>query len=231
MYIPAPFRESDRDVLYAFIESHPLGVLVTAMADGHAEAPYATHVPLYLDRAAGVLHGHLAKANPHVDRLRAAGTSPGLVVFSGAEHYITPTWYATKRETGKVVPTWNYVAVHVQGAVTLHEDTAWLETHLSQLTDSHEAAQAHPWSMHDAPRDYLDAQMRGIVGVSVRVDTLEGKYKLSQNRSDADIDGVVEGLTHLAQQAEVAPHAVQPHAAHPHTAEMAALVTARRPRR
>ncbi len=199
MYVPAPFRESARPTLYDFIVAHPLGVLVTAMADGHAEAPYATHLPLQLDRDAGLLTGHLARANPHVDRLRsaAADSVPGLVVFSGAEHYITPAWYASKREHGRVVPTWNYIAVHVQGAVTLHDDTAWLESHLSQLTDTHEAAQAHPWAMHDAPRDYLDAQMRGIVGVSIRIETLEGKYKLSQNRSDADIDGVADGLAAL----------------------------------
>ena len=196
MYIPSPFRESDRSTLYDFIVAHPLGVLVTAMTDGHAEAPYATHLPLKLDREAGVLHGHLSRANPHVDRLRptAGCRVPGLVVFSGAEHYITPTWYPSKQEHGRVVPTWNYIAVHVQGAVTLHDDTGWLESHLSQLTDTHEAAQAHPWAMHDAPRDYLDAQMKGIVGVSVRIEALEGKYKLSQNRSDADIAGVVHGL-------------------------------------
>lgn len=200
MYIPAPFRESDRATLYDFMAAHPLAVLVTA--SGAADAPYATHVPLHLDREAGLLHGHLARANPHVWRLPAPGaTMPGLVVFSGVDHYVTPSWYASKQETGRVVPTWNYIAVHVQGTVTLHEDVAWLETHLGQLTDVHEAAQAHPWAMHDAPREYLEAQMRGIVGVTVRIDTLEGKYKLSQNRSDADIAGVVHGLSELATSA------------------------------
>jgi transcriptional regulator len=199
MYVPAPFRESDRSTLYDFMEAHPLGVLVTAMAHGHADAPYATHLPLHLDRAAGVLRGHLARANPHVDRLRSAAGAevPGLVAFSGAEHYITPSWYPSKAEHAKVVPTWNYIAVHVQGAVTIHEDTAWLTTHLAQLTDVHEASQAHPWAMHDAPADYLAAQMRAIVGVTVRIDALEGKYKVSQNRSDADIDGVERGLVSL----------------------------------
>jgi len=199
VYVPAPFRESDRATLYDFIDAHPLGVLVTALAHGHADAPYATHLPLHLDRAAGVLRGHLARANPHVDRLRSAAGAelPGLVAFSGAQHYITPAYYPSKQEHAKVVPTWNYIAVHVQGAVTLHDDEAWLAAHLAQLTDTHEASQAHPWAMHDAPADYLAAQMRAIVGVTVRVDALEGKYKLSQNRADADITGVVHGLTAL----------------------------------
>jgi transcriptional regulator len=199
MYLPAPFRESDRSTLYDFIVAHPLAVLVSAMADGFAEAPYATHVPLHLDRDAGVLRGHLARANPHVDRLRAApgGAAAALAVFTGTDHYITPAWYPSKQEHGKVVPTWNYIAVHVQGTATLHDDSAWLDAHLSQLTDAHEASQAHPWAMHDAPADYLAAQMRAIVGVTVRIDALEGKYKLSQNRSDADISGVVRGLSAL----------------------------------
>jgi transcriptional regulator len=203
VYIPAPFRESDRPTLYDFIVAHPLGVLVTAGDTG--AAPYATHLPLALDRERGVLHGHLAKANPHVALLaNGAEHTLGLVAFTGADHYVTPSWYASKAETGRVVPTWNYIAVHVQGVVTLHDDAAWLESHLTQLTDTHEATQAHPWAMHDAPREYLDAQMRGIVGVSVRIDALEGKYKLSQNRSHADIDGVVQGLSQLATPAATA---------------------------
>ncbi|MCA2985261.1 FMN-binding negative transcriptional regulator [Gemmatimonas sp.] len=203
MYIPAPFRESDRATLYDFMVAHPLAVLVTAA--GPVDAPYATHLPLHLDREGGRLQGHVARANPHVQWLPAGGASvPGLVVFSGVDHYVTPTWYASKQESGRVVPTWNYIAVHVQGAVTRHDDVAWLEAHLAQLTDVHEATQAHPWAMHDAPREYLDAQMRGIVGVSVRIDALEGKYKMSQNRPDADINGVVQGLARLATPAAVA---------------------------
>ncbi|MFN5600441.1 MAG: FMN-binding negative transcriptional regulator [Gemmatimonas sp.] len=219
MYIPAPFRESDRATLYDFIVAHPLGVLVSAMADGHATAPYATHVPLHLDRERGVLTGHLARMNPHVQRLQPTGSTlvPGLVVFSGVDHYITPSWYATKQTTTKVVPTWNYVAVHVQGPVTLHDDVAWLATHLAALTDHHEASQAHPWAMHDAPADYLDAQMRAVVGVSIEIESLEGNYKLSQNSVDADIDGVVDGLTRGAHD--------------PTAATMAQLMVARRPHR
>ncbi len=220
MYIPAPFREADRAILYDFIVAHPLGVLVSAMADGHAAAPYATHVPLHLDRERGVLTGHLARMNPHVALLTSAGhsTVPGLVVFSGADHYITPSWYPTKQATAKVVPTWNYVAVHVAGPVTLHDDVDWLAAHLATLTDHHEASQAHPWAMHDAPADYLDAQMRAVVGVSIVIESLEGKYKLSQNRSDADIDGVIDGLARSAPRSA-------------HTEAMAKLVAERRPQR
>jgi transcriptional regulator len=189
MYIPAPFRESDRDVLYAFMASHPLAVVVSPTIDG---GQYATHLPLRLDRVRGVLEGHVARANPHHPRV--ASGSRSLVVFTGAEAYVTPSWYASKAEHGKVVPTWNYIAVHVEGTLTWHDDPSFLRAHLEALTDTHEASQAHPWAMHDAPESYLAQQMQAIVGVSITVDALEGKYKLSQNRAAADIDGVIAGL-------------------------------------
>jgi transcriptional regulator len=189
MYIPAPFRESDRDTLYDFIEAHPLGVVLSTT---HEAGLYATHLPLAVDRASGVLEGHVARANPHVQRT-ASGTN-ALVVFSGPEAYISPTWYPSKQQHGKAVPTWNYIAVHVAGALTWHDDVAFLERHLDRLTTTHESREAHPWAMHDAPADFLAQQMRAIVGVRIAVESLEGKFKLSQNRADPDIDGVVRGL-------------------------------------
>lgn len=189
MYIPAPFRESDRDALYEFIEAHPLGVVVSTTSDAGL---YATHLPLWLDRDRGVLEGHVARANPHVART-ASGTG-ALVVFTGVDAYVTPSWYPSKQAHGKVVPTWNYIAVHVNGPLTWHDDEAFLRRHLDRLTTTHEARQAHPWAMHDAPADFVAQQMRAIVGVSIAIDSLEGKYKLSQNRQDADIDGVIAGL-------------------------------------
>jgi transcriptional regulator len=197
MYEPAHFKIEDRAALFEVIRAHPLAQLITAGPGGLMANP----IPFVLTGEPGheVLRAHLARPNPQWQELKA-GAEP-LVIFQSVEHYVSPSWYATKAETHKVVPTWNYIAVHVQGTVTLHEDVAWLETHLTQLTDVHEAAQAHPWAMHDAPREYLEAQMRGIVGITVRIDALEGKYKLSQNRSDADIAGVVHGLSELATPA------------------------------
>ncbi len=189
MHIPATFRESDRGTLYDFIEAHPLGALVSPTTDGGL---YATHLPLALDRERGVLRGHVARANPHANRT-ASGTN-ALVVFTGIDAYITPNWYASKAEHGKAVPTWNYIAVHVEGVLTWHDNVEFLRSHLETLTNTHEAQEAHPWAMHDAPEEYLQQQMKAIVGIEIEIRSLEGKYKLSQNRSAADVDGVIKGL-------------------------------------
>lgn len=201
MYIPAPFRESDRGTLYDFIEAHPLGVIVSPTSDAGL---YATHLPLWLDRERGVLEGHVARANPH--GARTPSGAPALVVFSGVDAYITPSWYPSKHQHGKVVPTWNYIAVHVEGPLTWHDDAVFLRRHLERLTDTHEAREAHPWAVDDAPADYVAQQMRAIVGVSIAITSLEGKYKLSQNRSDTDISGVVDGL-HARAGAHTDAHA------------------------
>jgi transcriptional regulator len=158
---------------------------------------YATHLPLVLDRGRGelgVLQGHIARANPH--HLRAADTADVLVVFSGADAYITPGWYPSKVRHGKAVPTWNYIAVHATGTIRFPEEREFLMPHLAQLTETHEAAQAHPWAMHDAPPGYIDQLARAIVGVEIEIRAVEGKWKLSQNRADEDIDGVIHGLHH-----------------------------------
>ena len=194
MYIPPSFAEQDLSTLVAFIQAHPLAALITGPAD---DSLIATHLPLMLDRNAGpygTLMGHLARANPQAKRL-ADGPLSALVLFTGPDAYITPTWYATKAETGRVVPTWNYVAVHAYGVLRLHEDPQFLRAHLEALTHEHEHARENPWHVADAPADYIAQQMRAIVGVSLRIDRLEGKWKMSQNRSDADIAGVVQGLS------------------------------------
>ncbi len=192
MYIPAPFAEADRAVLLDFITAHPLGVLITGSP---AHGLYATHLPLVLHRdrgAHGMLQGHIARANPHHHKVGA--TAEALVIFSGPDAYITPGWYPSKAVHGKVVPTWNYVAVHVTGTVRFIDDRDFLMPHLDELTTTHEAAQAHPWAMSDAPADFVEQLARAIVGVEIEIGALEGKWKLSQNRSDADIDGVITGL-------------------------------------
>ena len=202
MYIPAPFRESDRATLYDFIVAHPLGVLVSAMADGHATAPYATHVPLHLDRERGVLTGHLARMNPHVQRLQPTGSTlvPGLVVFSGVDHYITPSWYETKREHGKAVPTWNYVVVHAHGRLRAIDDADWLLGNLEALVAHHEAGFAEPWQIGDAPPEYIEKMLSAIVGIEIEITELKGKWKTSQNQPPANRAGVVAGLRELGTE-------------------------------
>jgi len=195
MYIPSSFAEEDVPTLHAFIEAHPLATLVTAV--GGAQGLFATHLPLLLDRAAGRfgrLIGHIARANPHARQL-SAETNEALVVFTGPDAYITPAWYATKAETGRVVPTWNYAAVHAYGRVTLHSDPQFLRPHLEELTRRHEPTRGGSWEMSDAPAEYIAQQLRAIVGVEIAIERLEGKWKMSQNRGAADIDGVVHGLS------------------------------------
>jgi transcriptional regulator len=214
MYIPSSFAEEDVPALHAFVEAHPLAGLVTAV--GGAEGLFATHLPLLLDRTVGSLGrlvGHIARANPHARQL-ANGASEALVIFTGPDAYITPNWYATKAETGRVVPTWNYVAVHAYGKVTLHGEPEFLRPHLEALTRRHEQSRAGTWEVSDAPDAYIAQQLRAIVGLEVAIERLEGKWKMSQNRSAADIDGVVRGLSDSAM---------------PNDHVVASLVTERRP--
>lgn len=195
MYIPSSFAEEDVSTLHAFVEAHPLATLVTAV--GGAEGLFATHLPLLLDRTTGRfgrLVGHIARANPHARQL-ASEANESLVIFTGPDAYITPAWYATKAETGRVVPTWNYVAVHAYGRVTLNSDPGFLRPHLEMLTRKHEPNRGGTWEVSDAPDEYLAQQLRAIVGVEITIERLEGKWKMSQNRSGADIDGVVRGLS------------------------------------
>ncbi len=192
MYIPGSFRESDPAVMCDFIADHPFGALVTASP---TSGIFATHLPFLLQRERGthgVLQGHIARANPHHDLPDTAAEA--LVIFTGPDAYITPTWYASKREHAKVVPTWNYVAIHVYGTLRFVDDHAFLMQHLDALTDSHESTQPHPWAMHDAPSDFLEQLARATIGVEIEITRLEGKWKMSQNRPAADVDGVIDGL-------------------------------------
>jgi transcriptional regulator len=193
VYIPRSFAEHDLPTLLAFIEVHPLAALVTAST---TDGLFATHLPLVLDRDAGpmgTLIGHFARANPH-SRCAADRPVAALVIFTGPDAYITPEWYPTKDETGRVVPTWNYVAVHAYGTLRVHDDPQFLRRHLETLVGRHEAGRAHPWHVSDAPEDYIAQQMHAIIAVELPIDRLEGKWKMSQNRSDADIAGVIRGL-------------------------------------
>jgi transcriptional regulator len=191
VYVPAQFREDRVPVLHAAIRQIAFGTLVTLGPDGLV----ASHVPMLLDPEPapfGTLRGHIARANP---QWRAPDPKvPALAIFTGPNAYITPSWYATKRQTGKVVPTWNYVVVHAQGPVSFFEDAERLRAIVTRLTDTHEAKRAAPWQVSDAPEDYVRAMLKAIIGFELPIARLEGKWKMSQNRPAEDRAGVVEGL-------------------------------------
>jgi transcriptional regulator len=191
MYQPAHHREDRLDVQHALIAAHPLGLLVSAGASGLIANP----IPFVLDATAGqkgTLRCHLARANPQWKDLN--GVSECLVVFQGADAYVTPSWYKTKKETGKVVPTWNYATVHTWGRPRVIDDATWLRANVEALTRVHEAGRPVPWEVNDAPADFIDVMLRGIVGVEIEIARIEGKWKVSQNRPEADRTGVYRGL-------------------------------------
>ncbi len=192
MYLPPAFREDRLDVLHAAIRDTGLATLVTLTDQGLV----ASHVPLLLDPEPapyGTLIGHLASPNPQATASRV--DSEALAIFQGPEAYITPSWYATKRATGKVVPTWNYVAVHAYGPLRFFDDPARLLEIVTRLTERHETPRAAPWAVADAPSDYIAGMLRGIIGFEMPITRLEGKRKMSQNRPKEDRAGVVAGLS------------------------------------
>jgi transcriptional regulator len=190
MYTPPPFRDEDRANLLATMRAARLANFVTATVDG----PSVTPLPLLIDESEGeygVIYGHLAKPNP---QWRVPPVGEGLAIFMGPDAYVTPAWYATKAETGKVVPTWNYVAVHAHGPVEFFHDADRLLDAVTRLTNLHERPRQAPWQVSDAPPDFIAAQLRGIVGIRMPITRLEGKRKMSQNRNAADRVGVTAGL-------------------------------------
>jgi transcriptional regulator len=193
MYVPPLFRQEDLPVLHDAIRRSGLATLVTLSPDGME----ANHVPMLLDPEPGpfgTLHGHLSRSNPQWQR--AAGGSQALAIFLGPDAYVSPSWYVTKQETGKVVPTWNYVAVHAYGPVRFFDDADRLLALVTRLTERHEAGRPAPWAVSDAPEEYVRGMLKGIVGFEIPIARLEGKWKMSQNRPAQDRAGVVEGLGH-----------------------------------
>ncbi|MEO9903945.1 FMN-binding negative transcriptional regulator [Nisaea sp.] len=191
MYTPPHFREDDVALLHETIRRIAFGTLVTLGPDGLV----ASHVPMLLDAdkgERGTLTGHLAKAN--IQTRTEATEIEALAIFQGPEAYITPNWYATKQEHGKVVPTWNYVAVHTYGPISFFEDEERLREQVSRLTDRHEAANSEPWALNDAPEKFVRGQLKGIIGFEIPITRMDGKWKLSQNRPAADKEGVIRGL-------------------------------------
>lgn len=191
MYIPSAFRQDDLAELHRQIRASRLATLVSQSAEGLQ----ASHLPLLLEPEEGefgTLYGHIARGNPHWRALAADGEA--LVIFNGPDAYVTPAWYPAKAEHGKVVPTWNYIAVHAYGRAEIFEDAERLLQVVSRLSDRHEAGRPAPWSVADAPREYIDTMLRAIVGFALPIRHLKGKWKLGQNRSAADFQGVREGL-------------------------------------
>jgi transcriptional regulator len=196
VYIPEHFA-TDRQSVEALLGNLTAADLITVTDDGLL----ATFLPLLYDPSLGehgALLGHLARNN---DQWRRPPIGEALVIARGVDGYISPSYYATKAEHGRVVPTWNYVTAHVYGELIVHDDVEWLNGLVRNLTDRHEAQREHPWSVDDAPAAYVAGQLRAIVGVEVRISRIEAKAKLSQNRPSADIDGVIEGLEHNGEHA------------------------------
>jgi transcriptional regulator len=193
MYIPRANKEDRVPVLHKLIEEQPFASLITVGSSGL----FASHIPMVLEQngAMGQLRGHISRANTQWRDYTPSVEA--LAIFSGPQHYITPNWYLEKKETGKVVPTWNYVVVHAYGYLKVIEDGEWLMTHLVSLTNIHEADSPVPWKIGDAPGDYIAALTKGIVGLEMTIERLEGKWKISQNRSEQDRDGVANGLGEL----------------------------------
>ena len=186
MYEPPLHQQADRESIVALIRAHPLGLLISHGPSGLL----ANAIPFLIDD--NVLRAHVARANPQWRDLETA--EEALVVFQGPQHYVSPSWYETKRETHKVVPTWNYLIVQARGRPRVTDDAPWLRAQIEALTNKQEAGRAAPWKVADAPDDFIAMQMRAIVGVEIEIADLRGKWKASQNRNAADRAGVVAGL-------------------------------------
>jgi transcriptional regulator len=191
MYQPPHFREDRLEVQHALIRAHPLGLLISGGPGGLMANPVPfLLLPELSER--GTIHCHVSRANPHWRELETVDEC--LIVFQGPQEYITPSWYETKRATGKVVPTWNYATVHAWGKPRVIHDTDWLRANVEGLTRAHEGTRAAPWAVADAPPEFVAAQLRGIVGIEIPIARIEGKWKVSQNRTEQDRVGVVAGL-------------------------------------
>lgn len=190
MYLPAHFVEHREDVIEAFISAHPLATVIVA----HGGELIANHLPLLWQRGtgSGILRGHIARANPLAE-LIGEGIDV-LAIFHGPAGYISPSLYPSKAATGRVVPTWNYAVVHAHGHMQAITDAAWLQALVSELTATHEGTRAKPWAVSDAPPEFIEVQLRAIIGIEVAVQRFEAKFKLSQNRNEADRRGVIDGL-------------------------------------
>lgn len=205
LYNPSHFRVDDADALHGFIRQYPLATLITG-ADGLT----ASHLPMLLEKTESgfALRGHIARANTHWKELENGADA--LAIFNGPQAYVTPQWYPSKLKDARVVPTWNYAVTHVRGTLRAIADKAWLLDLITALTVEHERAFAHQWAVSDAPDDYIDKMLGAIVGLELTVTSIEGKWKLSQNRNDADFSGTKNGLAARGTRDATAVHDMMP---------------------
>ncbi|OQR88921.1 transcriptional regulator [Thraustotheca clavata] len=189
MYTPSAFREDNMERIHEIITSHPFATLIVPQLDN--KPPLISHVPLLHDKEANALHGHVAKVN-------AIGKIDGLLkavaIFHGPNAYVSPSWYETKKLNGKVVPTWNYISVHVHGELSIIKEREWIIENVSSLSGIHERDMEHPWKTTDAPKEYIDLLAKSIVGIQVKIDSIESQFKLSQNKKAGDFFGVMNGM-------------------------------------
>jgi transcriptional regulator len=207
MYLPDKFRVADVPQMHALMRGRPFAALISAGPLGL----YASHLPTVLkdEGAFGVIECHLARPNPHCQEL--GKVKEALMIFQGPEGYITPNWYPTKAQSGKVVPTWNYAVVHAYGEPQVMDDVQWLRRHVGELTVQQEKNETKPWAVTDAPERYIDVMLRGIIGFRFVISRLEGKWKMSQNRETQDAEGVVKGLgvRHQGDDLQIADYVAQ----------------------
>jgi transcriptional regulator len=205
LYTPPAFRVDELPLLLDHIARTGLATFITAGADG----PIVSHVPLVhepSETGMGRLIGHLARANPQWQNTDQS--KPALAVFMGPDAYVSPSWYPSKAEHGRVVPTWNYAVVHVRGVLTFFDDAEWLRAAVERLTHHHEGRRTDPWQVSDAPERFVAGQLKGIVGFEIAIASMEGKYKLSQNRSEPDREGVIAGLADEGDAGSIATRAL-----------------------
>ncbi len=198
MYQPSQFQEDRVPVMHDLMCAHPFATLISYASDGIS----ANHVPLVLHQDGsdfGTLRGHIAKANGLANNFDA--TVELLAVFAGPHHYVTPAWYPSKKQHGKVVPTWNYAVVHAYGPLRVIDDADWLLAQVQSLTNLHETGRDQPWAVSDAPADYVEKMLKGIIGLEIPISRLQGKWKVSQNKDEADREGVARGLKNEASSA------------------------------
>lgn len=195
MYLPKHFSVDDPALLAQLIAEYPLATIVGSL-ENQLEI---NHLPLMLSSDRTKLYGHIARVNPLVKVAGSSNTSV-TAIFNGPQAYVTPAWYPSKKETGKVVPTWNYAVVHAQGNIKLIEDAQWLRSHVAQMTNIHEPTYQSNWKLDDAPEDYVQMMLKAIIGIEIEVKSLVGKFKLSQNRPAQDYAAVVETIEKSPQE-------------------------------
>ena len=197
MYLPQHFKEDRPEILIPLMKEYPLGTLVT-IQDGIAQA---NHLPWLYDHHS--LQAHIPRVNPLYDFLKEAQQVDVLVIFQGPQAYVTPSWYPSKKETGKVVPTWNYSVIHVRGKIMLQEDKGWIRHHLESSTNQHEPNRNSAWQVGDAPQQFTDSMISVLSGLEIRIESMVGKLKLSQNRTEIDRQGVLDHLAKSSNEQDV----------------------------